>query len=104
MNLVCLSVLMFAAGDPPCKSGLDVDQRPGPYSALVVVGPERGTQHCFICEAEDRPVMIVFARTPSEPLGKLVHRMDGLLTKHAELRGWTTFLAPDAGPLSPKVV
>jgi hypothetical protein len=104
MNFVLLASMLFAASEPSVKSGLDVDQRPGPYSSLVVVGQERGTQHCFICEAEDRPVLIVFARTPSEPLGKLVHRLDGLLAKHVELRGWTTFLAADAGPLSPKVV
>ena len=55
-------------------------------------------------QAEDDPVMIVFARTPSEPVGKLVHKMDELLTKNAKLRGWTTFVAADAGPLSPKVV
>jgi hypothetical protein len=104
MNLFLLGILAFPIADASLKSGLDVDQRPGPYSSLVVVGPERGTQHCFICEAEDRPVMIVFARTPSEPLGKLVHRMDEQLKKHADLRGWTTFLAADAGPLAPKVV
>ena len=104
MNLFLLGILAFPVTDASLKSGLDVDQRPGPYSSLVVVGPERGTQHCFICEAEDRPVMIVFARTPSEPLGKLVHRMDEQLKKHADLRGWTTFLAADAGPLAPKVV
>jgi hypothetical protein len=95
---------MFPVAETPLKSGLQVDQHPGPYSSLVVVGSDRGTQHCFICEAEDRPVMIVFARSASEPLGTLVHRMDELLKKNAELRGWTTFLAADAGPLSPKVV
>jgi len=102
-SLVTLLLLVPVFADPP-RSGLEIGQRPGPYSSLVVVGAERGTQHCFVCEAEKRPLVIVFARTPSEPLGKLLHRMDGLLKKSTELRGWTTFLAADAGPLEPNVI
>ena len=49
MNLFLLGILTMPLGEAPLKSGLDIDQRPGPYSSLVVVGPERGTQHCFIC-------------------------------------------------------
>src|SRR5262245_32804169 len=99
-------VLPLLLGADPVKSGLDPDQRPGPYSSLVAVGMQRGTQHCYVCEAENRPIVIVFARTPSEPLGKLVHRLDGAMKKHsaAELKSWVTFLADDAGPLEPKVV
>ncbi len=111
MRTVTISLAVFAgcfalhAGEP-CKSGLAANQRPGPYAALVSVGKERGQPHCFICEAGDRPIMIVFARSLSEPLGKLVHRMDKLLTenKAAELRGWVTFLAEDQTAFDPKVV
>jgi hypothetical protein len=105
-TIISLLVVLPVAAEPPLKSGLDVDQRPGPYSSLVVVGKERGTQHCYVCEAEDRPVMIVFARTPSEPLGKLVHAMDDVVKKNTavDLRGWVTFLAADAGPVTPKVL
>ena len=103
-------VLVFGAGavhgDDPCKSGPQPNQRPGPYAALVSVGPQRGTQHCYICEAADRPIMIVFARTLSDPLGKLVHRMDKLTNDHkaAELRSWVTFLAEDQTAFDPQVV
>ena len=105
-SLAVLILVVSTRAEPPLKSGLDPNKRPGPYSSLVVVGQQRGTQHCYICEAEDRPVMIVFARTPSEPLGKLVHGMDEALKKNvaADLRGWVTFLAADAGPLEAKVV
>jgi hypothetical protein len=103
LTVLILPVIVLAQS--PLRSGLDVGQRPGPYSSLVVVGAQRGTQHCFVCEAENKPIVIVFARTPSEPLGKLVHQLDGLIKKStAELRGWTTFLAPDAGPLEPKAI
>ena len=56
MKQVCL--ILFAtvsiasiAGADPCKSGPQPSQRPGPYSSLVCVGKERGTQHCYICES-----------------------------------------------------
>jgi hypothetical protein len=101
-----LGAVSALAADDPCKSGLQPNQRPGPYSALVAVGGQRGQQHCYICEAADRPVMIVFARQLSEPLGKLVHRMDTLLAEHksAELRAWTTFLHEDGLAFDPQVV
>ena len=97
---------IIAQADDPCKSGPQPNQRPGPYSALVSVGPQRGTQHCYICEAADRPIMIVFARSLSDPLGKLVHKMDKLMTEHkaVELKAWVTFLAEDQTAFDPQVV
>jgi hypothetical protein len=94
------------AADNPCVSGLNPGQRPGPYSALVAVGPQRGTSHCFICEAEDRPVVIVFARTLSDPLGKLLRGVDRAIATHrtAELRAWATFLNEDQTSFDPRVV
>ena len=102
--LLLLGVLTAAAD--PCKSGLALNQRPGPYSSLVSVGPQRGQQHCFICEAGERPTVIVFARSLSEPLGKLVKQIDGSVKEHkaAELRAWVTFLGDDQTALDPKVV
>src|ERR1700756_3580740 len=104
--LIFAAITSLVAADEPCKSGLQPSQKPGPYSALVAVGPQRGQQHCFICEAADRPVIIVFARSLSDPLGKLVQRIDKSLAdnKAAELRGWVTFLAEDQTALDPKVV
>ena len=104
LAIVALSAAL--AAEEPCRSGLQPNQHPGPYSALVSVGRERGQQHCFICESADRPIMIVFARSLSDPLGKLVNRMDKLLTenKAAELRAWVTFLSEDQTALDPRVV
>ena len=100
-----LSVLAVRA-DEPCKSGPQPNQRPGPYASLVAVGKERGTQHCYICEAADKPLVIVFARTLSEPLGKLVHKLDKSVVEHkkAELCAWVTFLDDDQPAFDPKVV
>ncbi|MBI2804322.1 MAG: hypothetical protein HYX68_04980 [Planctomycetes bacterium] len=100
-----LASVGFAAADP-CKSGPQPNQRPGPYSSLVCVGKERGTQHCYICESANRPIIIVFARTLNEPLGKLVKKLDGAVKQHktAELRSWVTFLAEDQAKLDPQIV
>jgi hypothetical protein len=97
--------ISIAAADP-CKSGPQPNQKPGPYSALVCVGKERGTQHCYICEAEDRPIIVVFARAQSDALGKLVKHFDNAVKDHkaAELRAWVTFLADDQTKLDPQVV
>jgi hypothetical protein len=106
-----LAIFLLAASIPvlaadPCKSGPQPNQRPGPYSSLVCVGKERGTQHCYICESANKPVIIVFARTMSEPLGKLVKHFDAAVKEHktAELRSWVTFLADDQTKLDPLVV
>ena len=73
--MLSLAILVASLGAAqsaePCMSGLAPGQRPGPYSSVVSVGPERGQSHCYICDTADRPAVVVFARTPSESLGKL---------------------------------
>ena len=107
---ICLFVFVFVASvalaDPPIRSGVKVGKRPGPYTSLVSVGPERGTSHCYICEAENKPVVIVFARSLSEPLGKLLQEIDSavLKNKDAELQSWTTFLHEDQTVFDSQVV
>jgi hypothetical protein len=73
---------------------------------VVVTGDKRGTSHCFVCETEDRPAVIVFARTMTEPLGKLVAGLDQALVDHkgADLRAWVTFLGGDPAELDSQVV
>jgi hypothetical protein len=106
---LCASILTIwashAAGDP-CRSGLKVSQRPGPYSSVVATGPLRGQTHCFICAAADRPIVIVFARSLSDPLGKLVGGIDKALeqNKKADLRAWVTFVGEDQPAFDPRVV
>jgi hypothetical protein len=89
-----------------CKSGLDVGKRPGPYSAVIATGPERGQSYCYVCETGDKPAVVVFARSLSDPLGKLVRRLDRAVADHkkAGLRGWVTFLAGDPARLDARVV
>jgi hypothetical protein len=90
----------------PLVSGLQPGQRPGPYSSIVCVGEKRGQAHCYICEAAERPTAIVFARTMTDPLGKLVQGLDRALATHkdAGLRSWVTFAYPDQSVVDADVV
>ncbi len=110
MNRLSLMGLLLIAGTlsaaEPLVSGLKPGQRPGPYAAVVCTGPERGKLHCFICEAADRPVVIVMARKMTDPLGKLAQGIDQALATHkeSELRGWVTFLFDDQSAVDAQVV
>ncbi len=99
----CLSGA-FAAD--PCTSGLAPGQKPGPYSSIVSVGSERGESHCYICDTADHPAVIVFARTITDPLGKLAAGLDRAVAdnKAADLRAWVTFLSDDQNALDARLV
>src|SRR5262245_42039460 len=96
----------LVAEEAPCVSGPRVGQRPGPYSFVLCTGPERGKSHCYICETADRPAVIVFARSLSAPLAKLVGKLDKALADHkaAELRSWVTLLAEDQSKIDADVL
>ncbi len=94
------------AADAPCVSGPKAGQRTGPYSSVMCTGAQRGKSHCFICETADRPAVIVFARTLSEPLGKLAAALEGALAdyKKNDLRGWLTLLHADQSKVDAAVL
>jgi hypothetical protein len=106
VGFVLIVGLLQAAEPAPCVSGPKTGARPGPYSAVVSVGPQRGMSHCFICETADRPMVIVFARGLSEPLGKLARGLDRAVADHksAQLRTWVTFLHADQSAFDAEVV
>ena len=112
MRSVIASLAVFAAflgaasAADPCTSGLAPGQKPGPYSSIVSVGAERGQSYCYICDTAERPAVIVFARTITDPLGKLTAGLDKAVGDHkaADLRAWVTFLSDDQTALDPKLV
>ena len=96
-----IAMLLFPAfilGAEPCVSGVPVGQRPGPYSFLVATGPQRGQQTCYICEQDDKPTAVIFARTLSVPLAKLAAKLDAEVPKRkdAGFKVWITQLAARA--------
>ncbi len=103
-RLLCLPLtltlaLSLSAGEPP-TSGTPVGKRPGPYSFLVATGPQRGQQTCYICEQHDgnKPGIVVFARSTSDSLGKLLAKLDAeaIANKDAGCKVWMTLLAEKA--------
>ena len=94
-----LPLSLARAGDP-CVSGVPVGKRPGPYSFLVATGTQRGQQTCYICEQHEggKPAAVVFARTLSDPLGKLLAGLEsaGAAKKDTGYKVWMTQLAATA--------
>jgi hypothetical protein len=105
--LACLlGGLWASAAEGPCVSGLKSGQRPGPYSAIMCTGDQRGKSHCCICETADRPAVIVFARSLTAPLGKLAAELDKALTEYKknDLRAWVTLLHEDQSKIDADVL
>ena len=102
--LHCLSLTLALTlplqADDPCVSGVPVGKRPGPYSFLVATGKERGQQTCYICEQHDgnKPAAVVFARTTSDALARLLTRLEaaGADRKDSGYKVWMTQLAEKA--------
>ena len=95
-----LALPLSLAAAPPLTSGTPVGARPGPYSFLVATGPDRGKPTCYICEQHDgnRPAAVVFARSLSDPLGKLLAKLEaaGAGKKDAGYKVWMTHLTTTA--------
>src|SRR4051812_11484089 len=73
LSAVAVLLLATAAGadEAVALSGPKVGQRPMPYAFVLATGPNRGTAFCYICDTGDKPAAIVFARSLTDPLGKL---------------------------------
>ena len=78
--------------------GVAVGKRPGPYSFLVATGPQRGQQTCYICEQAEKPAAVVFVRTPTDAVGKLLAKFDAEINarKDSGFKAWATQLAETA--------
>jgi len=89
-----LGVPLMAFAKDPCVSGPQVGQRPGPYSFLVATGPQRGQPTCYVCDTAEKPGIIVFARSLSDPLAQLLTKCDdAFAAKEKEgLKTWLTVL------------
>lgn len=97
MIALTLTLTLSFVADP-CVSGVPLGGRPGPYSFLVATGPQRGQPTCYVCEQDIKPTAVVFARTLSDPLGKLLAKFDAEMAarKDAGFKAWMTHLADTA--------
>jgi hypothetical protein len=99
-SALALTLSLTLGAADPCVSGTPVGKRPGPYSFLVATGPQRGQQTCYVCEQHDgnKPAAVVFARTTSASLGKLLAKLEdpALAEKDSGYKVWLTLLAEKA--------
>jgi hypothetical protein len=83
-----------ALAKDPCVSGPATGHKISPYSFLVASGPQRGQPTCFVCETAEKPGVVVFSRSLSEPLAKLMAACDDAVGSRPNdaMRSWMTIL------------
>jgi hypothetical protein len=101
-----VAALLFAALPPatagrsaPLQSGPPPGERPLPFTSTAVTGPDRGRQHCYVCELKDQPAVLVFARKMDSPTARLLRDLRDAVRAHAgaKLFGWVVFLGDPSG-------
>jgi hypothetical protein len=93
--LALTSVLVAAE---PLKSGPQVgDKVPGPFEPLNINGSKAGQKNCLFCSNGSNPVAMIFARETSEPLTKLIKKLDAETVKNGECKmgSFVVFLNDD---------
>ncbi|MCC6418832.1 MAG: hypothetical protein IT429_11405 [Gemmataceae bacterium] len=90
-SLCGLAVLLLgglgAAGEPARRGAVKSSLQPGEmipsaFHPLNVTGEHAGKEHCLVCENGLNPVVMVFARNVSEPLARLLVRLDTTADRH----------------------
>jgi hypothetical protein len=67
------------------KSGPQVGKAvPGPFEPLNITGPKAGEKHCLFCSNGANPVVMIFARDATEPVTKLIKKVDEATAKHKQ--------------------
>lgn len=100
VSIAALVSIPAFAEEPTPLSGLKVGQRPMPYAFVLATGPNRGTSFCYICDTADKPAAIIFARSLTDPLGKLAAKLDRAVTDGIapDFRAWMTLLSVGPQP------
>jgi hypothetical protein len=97
-SVLLLAMAARAAG--PCKSGLQPgDKITTIFEPLNVTGEHAGEPYCLICENGLAPVAMVFAREPSEPVLKLIRKLDAATEQNRkeQMGSFVVFLSDKAG-------
>ena len=80
---VVLSAVAVAA--EPLISGPQVDDKViTPFAPLNINGESAGDMNCLVCQNQDNPVVMIFAREVTPELTKLVKRVDQMTGKHKD--------------------
>src|SRR5258708_4548677 len=87
--LVCFAAALIVTGLQAAgiKSGPQVGEKvPGPFHPLNINGEKAGEKNCLYCSNGDHPVAMVFAGGCSEPLTKLIKKIDETTVKKKEAK------------------
>ena len=82
----------------PLKSGHQSgEELSDVFEPLNVTGPHAGDLHCLVCENGASPVAMIFARELTDPLLKLIARIDEVTGKHKdqEMGSFVVLLSED---------
>jgi hypothetical protein len=104
--MAAVALMMAAVASAEVTSGPQVGDRVGAFTVTKVTGnPDDGVvdgkKLCYRCKMGQRPVVMVFARTADEKLGKLLKKLDEEIEEHAsaKLTGFVNMLGTDAESL-----
>ncbi len=102
--LVVLLVGVLSAAEPFRSGPQPKEMLPGVFEPLNINGPNAGEAHCLVCENGLNPVVMIFAREVSDPLVRLLSRVEAATAKHQNqnLGSFVVFLG-DADALRPKL-
>jgi hypothetical protein len=78
------------------KSSLQVGEKiPGPFHPLNVTGEKAGQKNCLVCQNGTNPVAMIFARDVSDPLTKLIAKVDAATAKNSgcQMGSFVVFLS-----------
>lgn len=91
-----LLVPLALRAEEPLRSSLQVGEKIfATFEPLNVTGPHAGEPHCLVCENGLNPVAMVFAREATEPVLRLLARLDAATAKHqdAQMGSFAVFLS-----------
>ena len=82
---LCLILGAALGADAPLRSGLQPGERiETVFEPLNVNGEHAGELHCLVCENGLNPVAMIFARQVSQPLVRLIAKLDAAAAKNRQ--------------------
>lgn len=102
---VALALAVTAVAAEGLKSGPQPGEKvPGAFEPLNVTGAGAGRKACLFCKHGNNPVVMIFAREVSEPLTRLIKRVDQATAEHkdAKMGSFVVFLS-DSPQMSDKL-
>ena len=91
VTAVVMVAAMAAVASAELTSGPQVGERVGAFTVTKVTGnPDDGVADgkklCYRCKMGQRPVVMVFARTPSEKLASFLKELEEEIEEHADTK------------------